>query len=636
MNQYFRPFSLASRVLLFAFVVAVLAPVANAQRDPDRPDIVELLPETTVAFVQIPDIRSALEKTMDGSAGKFLEDEAIAPLYERIVEETQKAYSTVEEDVGLSLDEWAAIPSGEMVFAAVAPRRKKPAFIVILEVGEDNEAADKAFDLAMDKVGEDEENEIEEAELESGAEVDKVVIDGTPVWIARREGLIIGCSNEKVLDDMFTRWDGGEVKKVRPLAKNRKFITIMNRCKSKKDLPIDFRFFFDPIALTKSAGRGDMGAQVAIAMFPAIGLDSILGMGGSVILDDDEYETIMHAHLLLSNPRKGVTKVISLKPDTYEPQTWVPNDAFMYMTTSWDVPQMYQELRGIFDLVLDEGTFDNFITENVDERLEMSLEDEILAQFNGRVSMTQVAVDPGKFNSGSMVFGMGLNNLDEAKETIDKIVTYFNSELNADLEEREYNGFTLWVRSDEAIEERNEQRQKWREERRKRRGDDKEEYERRDAIRNERMATMRVPRVSFGIVGESLVICDSIEAFEMVVETYKGEVEPLRNNEDFVRMSEQMTQLLGTDMPVAMSYSNPKHQFKPLLDYLNADSTKTFLSTSAEDSDFWGTVKGVLDDHELPSMEVMSKYMAPQGWFVTSDDTGYHMLWFQERLQLDD
>lgn len=101
-------------------------------------------------------------------------------------------------------------------------------------------------------------------------------------------------------------------------------------------------------------------------------------------------------------------------------------------------------------------------------------------------------------------------------------------------------------------------------------------------------------------------------------------------------MSEQMTQLLGTDMPVAMSYNNPKHQIAPLLEYAKSDSTKTFLSTSAEDSDFWKSVKGVLDDNELPSMDVMNKYMAPQGWFVTSDDTGYHMLWFQERLQLDD
>ena len=146
----------------------------------------------------------------------------------------------------------------------------------------------------------------------------------------------------------------------------------------------------------------------------------------------------------------------------------------------------------------------------------------------------------------------------------------------------------------------------------------------------------RIPNPCFAIIGDCLLMSDSTAAFEMAAATEKGENEPLRNDEDFVKMAEQMTRLLGTDMPVALSYSQPKHQFEQLLQYGNADSTKSFISSQSESSEFWKVVKGVMDDHDLPSMDVMKKYIVPQGWFVTSDDTGYHLLWFQERLVVED
>ena len=146
--------------------------------------------------------------------------------------------------------------------------------MVILEVGEENEAAEKAFGVAMEKVTDlNENNTVDKTELESGLEIDKLQVDGNSVYIAKREGLIVGCSNEKVLNDFFTRWDGGQVEKVRPLSENRKFITIMNSCRSRKDLPSDFTFFFDPIAIGKATNRGNLGAQIVLAMIPSVGLD---------------------------------------------------------------------------------------------------------------------------------------------------------------------------------------------------------------------------------------------------------------------------------------------------------------------------------------------------------------------------
>jgi len=391
------------------------------------------------------------------------------------------------------------------------------------------------------------------------------------------------------------------------------------------------RFYFDPIGTYKSFAKGNIGMSTAIAFFPAIGLDTIRAFGGSMILGDEEYESVMHGHLLLANPRKGITKVVSLKPGEYQPELWMPADAMFYTTTSWDVPQMFEELRGIFDLTMEEGTFDNFIKENIDENLEMSFEEDVLSQFSGRISVTQFSVDPGKLNSASMLVGLGLNDPEKAKYVAKDIVAWANENDEAGLEEGEYEGFTYWTRSEESIEKRNAEREKWRSERRARRGEEGED-EGREALR----ATVRLPRPCFAIVGDSLVMCDSLEAFHAVAATFNGETPSLANDEEFVKMADQMTRLLGTDMPVALSYSQPKNQLLPMIDYANSDKTREYLSTQSEEGGFWGTMKNVLDDHELPSSDVLDKYIVPQGWFVTSDDTGYHMLWFQQRLELED
>ena len=53
----------------------------------------------------------------------------------------------------------------------------------------------------------------------------------------KKDGLLVGCSDRTELDNLLIRWAGGEVEKIRPLSKNRKFITIMNRCRRRSRFP---------------------------------------------------------------------------------------------------------------------------------------------------------------------------------------------------------------------------------------------------------------------------------------------------------------------------------------------------------------------------------------------------------------
>jgi len=107
---------------------------------PSRPSAPELLPQETVAYVQIPNIQRLKENFAETGFGQMLADDRVAPLVEQVYEELSYLYTDyVEETVGVKLDELLTLPAGEICFAVVAPRRDTPNFVMLLAIQEDRE-----------------------------------------------------------------------------------------------------------------------------------------------------------------------------------------------------------------------------------------------------------------------------------------------------------------------------------------------------------------------------------------------------------------------------------------------------------------------------------------------------------------
>jgi len=356
-----------------------------------------------------------------------------------------------------------------------------------------------------------------------------------------------------------------------------------------------------------------------------------------MIWGDEEYEMVAHGHLLLASPKKGVLKMLSLRPDNYEPEPWMPHDTHWYTTTSWDISQLWAELTGMVDTFTEEGNFEKLVQENVNEEIELDLKTDILDLLDGRVSMASLTVDPTRINGTSTVVGLGVKDKEASREVIVKLMEKFNgrndNDDRAQSEIVKYRNIEYWTASEDGQEERAERRRQRMRERAERRG------------RPDMSATIRMPNPAFALIGDSFVITDSVTAMKRVIETIDGSHEALQNDREFVEIAEHMTLLLGSDMPCAVAYNQPRHQFQMLLDMAGEDSIRGFVDSSAaadedDEDDETGAfrtimrhVKSVMDDTEIPKMDSLNKYMMPNGWFATSDDTGYHFLWFQKRYQ---
>ena len=613
---------------LFSLGVCLSGVSGFAQGLPERPPTEDLLPETTVVYAKITSFSTLFEKIQSSMQGKMLEDDAFAPMTQQLYESAQDSYGQVEEQVGLSLDELQSLPSGELSIAVIAPRRKDMAMLVLMELDEENEAIDKAFDRARDLLSE--EAPLEEEPNDIDIKIEKTIIKGNVVYFCRHQGLLVGSTSLTELQNVFLRWSGVQDEKVRPLSKNRKFITINNRCTASEDMQPDARFYADPIGIFKASARGSVGMQVAVAMLPTLGLDGLLAVGGNSYYLFEGYENILHAHVLLASPREGVFDALALKPGSYQPEDFVPVNIGSYITTSWDAQQMFGKIGEMVDQFTD-GEFEKQLLD-FNNKVQIDIKADIVDAITGRVSIIRPILSGTEFNAIGNVFAAELKDAEAFTEFIE---TRLAAEEGHPWMLQEHEGVAYWSMGDKLENDMRSNRKRWRErqnKRRKKRGADP--LPERD---NGFSDMYRFPRPTFAVVGDYLIFGDNEEFIQTAIETYNGDGERLVDDAEFERTAEMMTRLLKTDLPAAMLYADSAREIGMLLRTVDSEGVRDKLAEMAEEQpEYFSGMKAAFDDNALPTYEDVAKFIPASGGFITTDDSGYHILLFQETRETDE
>ena len=591
-----------------------------------------LLPETTVALVQLPDFQAAMEKMRETGTGKMMADASVSSLVDGLWEEAELAYDDVKEDVGLELTDLTSLPDGEITFAVIAPRRSNPEYMVIMDLNEEEGVLDRVMERGRELIPQHQKNsEDEEGDgEEDGFEIESFNADGKRAHFFRHGNTVVASTSLEELNDLVDRWMGREVEKTRPLASNRKFITIMKRCAGTQDLDPEFRFFVDPIAVAKSTTRGDAGARFMINLLPLLGFDSLSGIGGALFLDEEEYESVMHAHVLLTNPRTGIFALLAFRPTEYEPEEFIPRSTVNHMMVSVDAPKAYAELTKIVDSFMSPGDFENAVDKNVNQELGLDLKQDIIDSIDGRVTWFQWIEEPAILNGTRSGMAFRLKDPEKFEMLMDKMTEQLNKDLGGkkektspSIEKRDYRDVTIYAEPRSKVDDRNE-RQKERIGRRGRR-------RARTSTPKVRMDT-RLESPQMAIFGDCLVVSiDSHNLMQTMIDTFQGEGERLVDDLGYARIVDESQRLLNNELPMANFYSDPKRQFKWILELANTDQTQEVLNSAAEDNKYIAGIKQRLDENPL-QFEQLEKYFSQSGGYMSDDDTGLHMLFFTLKL----
>ena len=592
-----------------------------------------ILPETTVAMVQLPDFQAAVEKLKDTGAGKMMADQAVTSLVDGLWEEAESAYDDVKDDVGIELSDLTSLPSGEITFAVIAPRRSNPEYMVIMDLNEEEGVLDRVMERGREMLPPDEEGEgdVDDVENEDGFKIESFKVDGRQVHFFRHENTVVASTSISELDDLIERWMGREVEKTRPLTSNRKFVTIMKRCAGTQDLDPEFRFFVDPIAVAKSSTRGNASARFTINLLPLLGFDSLSAVGGATFLDEEEYESVMHAHVLLTNPRTGIFALLAFRPTEYEPEEFIPQSTVNHMMVSLDAPKAYAELTKIVDSFMSPGDFESAVDKNVNQELGLDLKQDIIDSIDGRITWFQWIEEPAIVNGTRSGMAFRLKDPEKFTMLMDKMTDRLNGDFDGkdqSIEKRDYRDVTIYAEPRSKVEDRNE-RLKERMNKAGRRG-----RRRIKSSEPEVRMDMRVESPQMAIFGDCLVISiDSNDLMQTMIDTFQGEGERLIDDQNYARIADESRRLLGNELPMANFYSDPKRQLKWFLELANTDQTKEVLNSMAKDNKYVSGVMQRLDENPLPEFDQLERYFSQSGGYMSDDDTGLHMLFFTLKLE---
>jgi len=580
----------AAAVLLLA---GGLAGTALAQ----RPSAPRLLPDTTVALVSVADGPEMARRLMKTAMGRMSQDPQLKPLVGHLYGSLTQAVGEVQEQIGLSLPELLALPQGEIALAVVAPAEAPPAFVALLDTGNQLSKANRLLDRLTARLGESGAAKLEQTF--AGTKLvtyERVGPEGRKLSFFEKDATFVIGSDPEVLKQILTVWNGGKGKTI---ANNPNFTAVMQRCGGAGSEKPQLILYADPIGIMRAIGQENTSVRVAVAMLPVLGLDGLTGVGGSLALDTEQFDLVMHAHVLLGTPRLGIVKMIALQSGDSEPERWVPADVASYMTLHWNVSQTHKELTTLYDSFNGAGAFSELLRQRFLQPTGIDVEKELLPALDGRVTRITWIGRPVTPQSQTWLMALKLKNAAVFQQAIEKL----SSRPEAWFERQTWAGKTY--------------------------------YQVRMSLPPDLPPERRPPLPCFGILDDYLLVAGRASLYQKVLSTLGEGAPSLAGDPEFKLIAGKIRRQSGGGNPALVTFSRPEETVRWLYELAVSEQTRQGLSQQAENSRLFRALDGALKENPLPPFAVLRRYLAPGGAMVVDDPTGLHYMSFTLRRETE-
>ncbi len=552
-----------------------------------------LLPKTTLVYVSVASVPQLVDSFQQTNLGRMFADPQIRPFVAGMIDAANNTISQIKERTGLSIQELAKLPQGEITFALLprnlnAPDPNGLDIVALADCGDSIIAARKLAD------------KIRGAFEDAGYTVRADTIGGVPVslfdygnantsWVLfERDNTMVVCANTELAKQIIERWTQGSDD---CLAENSKFTAVMDRCRGTKGEEPQITAYVDPIGIVKATSVGNPGAQIMLAFLPALGLDGLKAAGASVVLATEDFDGITNAHLLLDSPRSGVLDLIALGSGDDLPPVWIPSDVASYMTLHWDLQQTFDRGTKLGDSFSGQGTTAARINDWAMRMLGVDFEHDLLPQLTGRFVHTSWFQRPVKLGVGGQTLaGVQLIDPKAFRETFDKIVTKFSGSV----EKKSFSGTAYYK------------------------------------MAGDRPADDPRPQPCFAMLDDCVLISDRPAVMEHIL-SRRDESDNLAVALDYKLIASKIARQPGGAKPGLLSFTRPDQSWKYMYDLATSDTTRSTLRDRSAGNQVLGALNQGLEKNPLPPWEVIARYLAPEGAMMTDDDTGVHYMQFALR-----
>jgi hypothetical protein len=614
----FRPF------LLFAFSCALaVVPLGSLCRGAERPSAPRLLPEKTLGYVRIENVMEMRESVGNSGVGRMMQDENLKPLVGDMYLIGEQLFQEASQFLGVSLDQLLSIPQGEVAFAVVpivtedpkeedgpkdnspdairarieARRNRSPVGVVGLIDTAENAGYMRSIVQNVEKQA-TQGGVKRTVKTVSGTDVvsySRTSGNGPQFSIAERNGVFVIGVGPNLVDDVLRRWDGDS--KDSSLAQNTDFGNVMSHCVGAEDTRPQVTFYADPYHLVEMLVKANGGAAGLVwPILENLQIDKIKGIGGSSFAGDtDDFESIMHIHVLLESPRDGLFAVVRPGEGTTTPENWVPADVVSYTTLRWDLLKTYEGIGRIVGRFQSADAMERFVEQPFKQRTEIDLRADVLEELTGRVGIIRWNEPPMRLNSGTQIWALETKDIAKAEETMEKLASAFNNALKKD----SYAGTTIYIGG--------------------------------GPQRGNFPENLRRPEPAVAIIGNYIVGSDSRKAIEHLIQTQNGVGAKLVDSPDYSLIAGEISGKLDAEKPFLFGYLRSEEVFRQIYDLAKDPKNREFMKSAAETNPQVGLLLSTLEKHDLPAFSAFSKYFAPSGSFAYDDPTGLHYAIFTLR-----
>ena len=583
----------------------------------DGPSAIEIFPDTTVAFLRLPDAADLAERFNESALGQMIKDEQVQPVIENLYGSVTPSIVEFQEQIGISLDDLNNLAVREIAVGVVSVPRGRPALVLLLQMTEP-----KDLDDLLERA--------QQSLVDGGFSASQEKIEGIEAKVFARstgelrqlvqvrvEDTLLVTSNLELTGTMLSNLQGKESEEIGKLADHESFKAVMTRCNGGSETQL--HWYVDPIGFVRAVTRGNVGAAAGLALLPAIGLDGLLAAGGTIQIVAGEFDMISHAHILLDQPRDGVLEMVTLMNGAIDPEPWVPADVASYATWNWDVQTTYTKLTELVDSFRGEGALKRFVDNRVSEQIGADFEEEMLAAMSGRYTLASWYERPITMQSQANVVGIQLNDPSSFQATLDKVTEKFQNNLSR----RNFAGVTIYQlkntednadansNNDDAVEEEDEAAARRR---------------RRRERRRQRLRTS--PVANMAIIGDYLVMTNRERFIEKAIMTQNGSEDRLIDELDFRLITSKIKRQPGGQDACMISFERPDEALRVGYELLHSGEVREQISKMKEENPFFQALDEALTNNEFPPFEVIAKYLAPGGAMLTNEESGFHYVGF--------
>ncbi len=575
----------------FSFGILLFTAVNVQAEQPavQRPTAPKLFSDKTLAYIRIDDTRELKAKLAETSTGRLAADPQVSPILKEFYGALNQGIEGLQKEFGLDLNEMLGIPNGEFAIALV-PGETTPIPVALVEAGEEMPTLELIVDRAEERIqsrgGHSDEKKIGSITVTQWRDPNRrdrqfgYFIDS---------GVLVFSLNADHIETLAKVWTNNGINHV-PLSENRRFTSILSQCVGIEGERPQVSFYVDPMALAKELTKNNPMAAATMVMLPALGIDGIQAIGGSLIMAPKGFDSLFHAHLLLASPRRGFLEVVRPKTGNTDPQNWVAEDVESYMTANWNTSQTLKAIKELYETFRGPDSFDEQILLPAKKGLGIELDKEFLNEINDRFSMTQSMLRPARVGGESRTIAISLKNSSTfASTTLPKIFEHLKAK-DPQWKSESFGSKTIYTRPD----------------------------------KRESKSGVRRPEPSATVIGDELLMGDSLDVIKTAIETAENSEGLLSQSLEYKLVRDQMKLQLNEKETSMVTYQQPEESIRQLYDLAADKNNIQKVRDMSKGNPLFAALVKALDSHQLPPFEAIAKYMSPSGAFVTEEENGLH------------